>query len=107
MDVPNWPQLTTAENLESGAEGENDPTSRSDNLLVVNSIEPEPANMTWFHSKDTHQTRALSLQELTDDACPTRSQHWFDIRFCIAMGMLLNEADLNNDSVMDITEYLK
>jgi len=98
-DVPNWPQMST----KVSSVTENDATSRAD-TIDENLIDPEPANVTWFRSKDLDRTNALSLQELT-----YQHQHhnWFNQRFRLAMDRLISEADLNNDRVIQLTEYLK
>jgi len=100
-DVPNWPQLTNQ--LNSGNNLDNDQTSRSD-TISDNLIDPEPANVTWFRSMDLDNTGRLSLQELTYQH---QFQNWFNRRFTTAMDRLISEADLNNDRVIDMAEYLK
>ena len=67
-------------------------------------IDPEPANVTWFRSMDLDNTGRLSLQELTYQH---QFQNWFNRRFTTAMDRLISEADLNNDRVIDMAEYLK
>ena len=66
--------------------------------------DPEPANVTWFRSMDLDNTGRLSLQELTYQH---QFQNWFNRRFTTAMDRLISEADLNNDRVIDMAEYLK
>ena len=67
-------------------------------------LDPEPANVTWFRSMDLDNTGRLSLQELTYQH---QFQNWFNRRFTTAMDRLISEADLNNDRVIDMAEYLK
>ena len=99
-DVPNWPQMPTKVDLNV----DNDPTSRSDTVAYDALVDPEPANVTWFRSRDLDNTGALSLQELIVDH---HVNHWFNHRYRTAMDRLLSEADLNQDRVMDMPEYLK
>ena len=101
-DVPNWPQMAEKANVDLNVD--NDPTSRSDTVATGFLIDPEPANVTWFRSKDLDKTGALSLQELIVDH---HINHWFNHRYRTAMDRLLSEADLNQDRVMDMSEYLK
>ena len=81
-----------------------DAISRSDNIAPIPSMDPEPANVTWFRSKDLDKTGALSLQELTFSH---HINHWFNHRYRVAMDRFISEADLNNDRVVDMSEYLK
>ena len=85
---------------------DNDATSRSDTVGSYDPtvIDPEPANVTWFRSRDLDKTGALSLQELIMDR---QINHWFNHRFRTAIDRLLSEADINQDRVMDMSEYLK
>ena len=77
-----------------------DSTSRSDTGLV----DPEPANVTWFRSRDYDNTGAISLAELM---VGYQQNTWFDHRYRTAMDRFINVADINNDRVIDMDEYLK
>jgi hypothetical protein len=100
-DVPNWPQMKPP-SIEPD-DPENDSTSRADTIRS-NFIDPEPANVTWFRSRDRDNTGALSFPELINDY---HYNHWYNNRYRTAMDRLINEADLNNDRVVDMSEYLK
>ena len=82
---------------------ENDATSRSDSINY-GELDAEPANVTWFRDKDLDNTGALSLQELI---YMHGTNNWYNYRFRTAMDRLISEADLNNDRVIDMPEYLK
>ena len=102
-DVPNWPQMTSKPYEVEADNAENDPTSRSDSI-DPNAMDPEPANVTWFRDRDLDNTGALSLQELTYEH---HGNTWYDFRYRTAMDRLISEADLNNDRVVDMSEFLK
>ena len=101
-DVPNWPVMNSVIIDEETSE-DNDATSRSDNFHE-NLLDPEPANITWFRYKDFDNTGALSLSELLADHT---YNNWYNFRYKTAIDRLISEADLNNDRVMDMQEYLK
>lgn len=83
---------------------ENDATSRSDTGPNLLTMDAEPANVTWFRAQDLDRTGALSLQELT---YAHTGNNWYNHRYRVAMDRWISEADLNNDRVVDMTEYLK
>ncbi len=79
---------------------ENDATSRSDSGFV----DAEPANVTWFRSRDFDKTGAISLAELM---VGYQSNSWYNQRYRTAMDRFVSVADSNGDRVIDMDEYLR
>lgn len=101
-DVPNWPQMPVNQVEENDQDDEGkDSTSRSDTWTT---IDPDPANVTWFRNMDYDNTGALSLQELIVEH---QTSNWYNQRYRTAIDRLISEADTNGDRVITMDEYLK
>jgi hypothetical protein len=66
--------------------------------------EPDSPNISWFFDKDQDQSGTLTLSELW---VKYAENNWYNQRYQKAIETLIQEADLNRDRGIDMSEYIK
>lgn len=82
-DVQNWPRT---------------------DLLAQARLDAEPPNITWFRSKDKDKSGDLTKDELW---MKYAESNWYNQRFQTVVSKMLEEADMDENGKIDLTEYIK